>query len=146
MNERIIGSGTPDEQLPGEAAGVVNLQNTAGSLATAVTDVSMNWLTDQYKLAFKALKDLGFDKGDGVPALNRVSNSVGEYADWLNQRRAAGHADELIIAPSIKVWGLMGSGRMPGLIPRFDERQGAGVKTFVWNPLSGIYLKTRSPS
>jgi hypothetical protein len=99
-------------------------------------------LSSQYGQTTSALGDMGFNEHDGIPSYELVRDAIRPYAGWLSIRLEAGHHDELVIAPSLQVVGLVGDHDKPGLIPRFDEKQ--SLPTIVNGPIQGFF-KDKSP-
>ncbi|MEO7363901.1 MAG: hypothetical protein ABIV43_00120 [Candidatus Saccharimonadales bacterium] len=142
MDEKLIWSAISNEELLAEVANrglELPQAKAAGAFACEGAQVSSDWalnLADQYELSVAALGELGFTEADGIPAFQQVTAGLGENnAVWLNDRKASGDQDELVIVPNIESIGLMGTSRKPGLIPRFDRKQSKNDKTYVYNPL-----------
>lgn len=107
-------------------------------LSESVSFFASNWLSD-YGLAVEALGSLGFNRrDDGVPTWEAICASLRPaIATLLNTRRLGGVPDCLLITPSLQRIGLEGTQDKPGLVMRFNKRQGSSKydQAYVWPPL-----------
>jgi hypothetical protein len=103
-----------------------------GVLGSRALQFAQSGLGEQYDLNLAALRDLGF-KGEAlkdVPDFDKVLEGIGlNTLMRLGRRSEQGYQDHLIISPSLRKIGLMGTRNKPGIIPRFDRRQSREKKT-----------------
>lgn len=118
-------------ELHGERA---TLPGSLGAASVNGAATELSWVADSYGAAVESLPDLGFSEQqveEGVPTLERVQEALVPVSAWLGMRTRNGHEHEVIIAPNVQRIGLIGSGRWPGLIPRFDKLQGEDDRTII---------------
>lgn len=88
------------------------------------------------------MRDLGFGSRelDEAPAFDDVLGEFGMAAlIRLDRRRELGLQDSLVIYPSMRKVGLMGTKNKPGYVPRFDRKQGETAQTGVLEAVWGQF-------
>ena len=99
------------------------LKAILGEFVTRKADIGLGWLHDQYRINVAALHEAGeANERTPIPTLEQVRKATRpETAIWLNERRRAGHQDELVIVPNLEDIGLFGTSEQAGLIPQLDD-------------------------